>query len=226
MKQLLLVFLSLLWTSLQGQSSFSITPNPVYSEYEDDEYVDEAKAVIQNLTGAIQHFKWKRTIIRLEHDSLCAIAVGDPFTHHFPAVSEKTFWLEPNADGLLDVSLFDFEQTGCCAIVQLKVKNLDVPSDSIEVYYYMRECQPLSVSAIQKSVVGIFPNPAVHYFSLQNAASVSSITLCDATGKLVKRMGQSPSNHYGIADLPLGTYYLVLENKDGALLQVLELVKQ
>ena len=225
MKQLLLFSLSLLGTCLLAQQSFSITPNPVFSEYEDD-YIEEARAVIKNLLDTTQNFRWKRTIIRLEHDSVCSTAVADPFIHYFPAVSEKNFWLEPNAEGPLEVSLFDFDLTGCCAIVQLKVKSLDVPSDSIEVYYYMRECQPLSVSAIQKSSIKIFPNPATHYFSLENAASVSSMTLCDATGKMVKRMAFSPTNRYGMADLPLGTYYLVLEDKPGRVLQVLEFVKQ
>jgi len=55
---------------------------------------------------------------------------------------------------------------------------------------------------------------------------VSRLTFCDATGKLLKRMQASADNRYGIADLPLGVYYLVLENKEGSIVQVLEFVKQ
>ena len=82
-----------------------------------------------------------------------------------------------------------------------------------------------SIAEAQKSAVQIFPNPAGQYFSLKNAGSVSRLHLCDATGKMLKRIPVNPENRYEVADLPPGAYYLVLENKEGSILQVLEFVK-
>jgi len=133
--------------------------------------------------------------------------------------------MEPGQEGPLYVTLFDHEGVGCCAIVQMKIKNLDVPTDSIEAYYYLRACQTLAVSEIQKSSVQIFPNPVTQSFSLQNAASVSRMTLCDASGKMLKRLQANSDNRYEMDELPQGAYFLVLENKEGSILQVLEFVK-
>ncbi|MFN0175268.1 MAG: T9SS type A sorting domain-containing protein [Saprospiraceae bacterium] len=209
---------------IQAQQTFSLTPNPVFGD-ESDPYEIDGRATVKNLAAFTQNFRWKRTIIRLDNDSLCLTAVTDPYLHWFPGVSEKNFSLDANQEGPLEVTLFDYEETGCCAIVHMKLKKLDAPVDSIEAYYYLRECQPLAVSEIQKSAVQIFPNPAAQYFSLQNAESVSHLTLCDATGKMLKRMKANAENRYGISDLPFGAYYLVLENKEGSIVQVLQFVK-
>jgi len=226
MKQLLL-FLCLLWFSFEGiqaQQTFSLTPNPVFGD-ESDPFEIDGRATVKNLAAVSQNFRWKRTIIRLDNDSICVTAVADPYLHYFPGVSEKNFSLDADQEGPLEVTLFDFEETGCCAIVHMKLTKLDAPVDSIEAYYYLRECQPLAVSEIQKSAVQLFPNPVAQYFSLQNAESVRRFTLCDASGKMLKRMQVSADNRYSITDLPFGAYYLVLENKEGSIVQVLQFVK-
>jgi len=224
MKQLLLYLCLFFSVTTLAQQTFSLTPNPVFGD-ESDPFEIEGRATVKNLASTTQNFRWTRTIIRLDNDSICFTAVTDPYLHWFYTVSEKNFSLGPNEEGPLYVTLFDFEQVGCCAIAQMKIKNLDVPTDSIEAYYYLRTCQTLAVSEIQKSSVQIFPNPVAQYFSLQHAESVSRITLCDASGKMLKRMQANAENRYGMDGLLQGAYFLVLENKDGSILQVLEFVK-
>lgn len=218
------ILVLLLTSKLQAQSSFSLTPNPVFSEIV-DEFIDEGRATIKNLASSTQNFRWKRTIIRLDNDSICFTAVTDPNLHWFPAVSEKNFSMEPGQEGPLYVTLFDFEQTGCCAIAHMKIKNLSTPTDSIEAFYYLRTCQPLAVLEVQTSSVTIYPNPSVQYFRLQNAESVSQLILCDATGKLLKQMQAKAENRYEVSDLPLGAYYLILKNDKGAVVQVTQFQK-
>ncbi|MDZ4682141.1 MAG: hypothetical protein SGI94_16995 [Saprospiraceae bacterium] len=170
MKQLQLFICLILFsfTSIQAQQTFSLTPNPVFGDESDPVQV-EGRATVKNLAATAQNFRWKRTIIRLDNDSICFTAVADPYLHWFPDVSEKNFSLDADQEGPLEVTLFDFEETGCCAIVHMKLTKLDAPLDPIEAYYYLRTCQPLAVSEIRKSSVQIFPNPAAQYFSLQNA---------------------------------------------------------
>ncbi|MBC7776445.1 MAG: T9SS type A sorting domain-containing protein [Phycisphaerae bacterium] len=225
MKQLPLLLAFCLYSfASQAQQTFTLTPNPVFGD-ETDPFEVEGRATVKNLAATTQNFRWKRTVIRLDNDSICYTAVTDPNIHWFYTISEKSFSLDAGQEGPLYVSLFDFEASGCCAIVHMKLKKLDAPVDSIEAYYYLRTCQPLAVSEIQKFSVQLFPNPVAQYFSLKNAESVSNLTLCDASGKMLKRMQANLENHYGIADLPLGAYYLVLENKDGSIVQVLQFQK-
>jgi len=54
---------------------------------------------------------------------------------------------------------------------------------------------------------------------------VSRMTLCDASGKMLKRLQANSDNRYEMDELPQGAYFLVLENKEGSILQVLEFVK-
>ena len=222
--QLFLCLFGFMSSGIEAQQTFSLTPNPVFGD-ESDPFEVKGMATVKNLDTLTQNFRWKRTIIRLDNDSICFTAVADPFLHYFHGVSEKNFWLNAGQEGPLEVTLFDFEETGCCAIVHMKLTKLDAPVDSIEAYYYLRECQPLAVSEIQKSAVQIFPNPAAQYFSLQNAESVSRFMLCDATGKMLKKMQVSADNRYSVTDLPFGAYYLVLENREGSIVQVLQFVK-
>lgn len=211
-------------TNLLAQQSFSLTPNPVFG-VEMLPIEVEGHATVKNLAATTDTFRWKRTIIRLDHDSVCQTAVTDPFLHWFYQVSEKTFWLAPGEEGPLNVTLWDFEETGCCAIVHMKLKKVDSPTDSIEAYYYLRTCQPLAVLEIQKSSVKIFPNPVAQFFSLKNADIVAQLTFCDASGRMLRRIPANPDNRYQVADLPSGAYYLVLENIDGSIVQVVEFVK-
>lgn len=224
MKQLLLFAFLFALPSLRAQQNFSLSPNPVYGT-EKEPYEIEAAATIKNLSTTQETFRWTRTVIQLENDSTCQTQVTDPYLHWFHAVSEKTFLLEPGQEGPMNVTLWDFEESGCCAIVHMKLKKLTGAPDSIEAFYYLRTCQPLDVSTIEKPSIKLYPNPVAQYFSLQNAESVHQMTLCDATGRLLRRIPANAENRYGIQNLPFGSYYLVLENMDGGILQVLEFVK-
>ncbi len=226
MKQLQLFF-CIFWFSfsgIQAQQTFSLTPNPVFGD-ESDPFEIDGRATVKNLAAVTQNFRWKRTIIRLDNDSLCFTAVTDPYLHWFHIVSEKNFSMDAGQEGPLEVTLFDYEETGCCAIVHMKLTKLDAPIDSIEAYYYLRECQPLAVSAIEKSSIEIFPNPVAQYFSLKNAPSVRHMILCDATGQMLQYIPVNSWNRYEIQGLPIGAYYLTLQNKEGAILQVVQFVK-
>jgi hypothetical protein len=221
---LLLCALLLCCAAIQAQPTFTLTPNPVFGVDKDD-YEVEAAATFKNLSANTETFQWKRTIIRLDNDSICQVPVTDPYLHWFYSVSSKNFNMEPGQAGPLNINLWDFEQSGCCAIVQMKVTRLTGTPDSVEAFYYLRECQTLAVSASENASIELFPNPASQFFSLKNAENVHRLTLCDATGKMLKRMNAQTDNQYNVADLPSGTYFLVLENKENSIIKVLEWAK-
>ena len=66
----------------------------------------------------------------------------------------------------------------------MKVSRLTGAPDSIEAFYYLRECQPLATLELEKSSIQLFPNPVSQFFSLKNPESVRYLTLCDANGKI------------------------------------------
>lgn len=222
--QLLLATLFLSSFTLLAQQSFSLIPNPVFGVDKDD-YTNEGQAMVKNLSAETESFRWTRTIIRLDHDSICYVPVTDPYLHWFYAVSEKTFQLEPQQEGPLYVTLWDFEESGCCAIVNMKIEKLTGTPDSVDVFYYLRSCQPLAVSSLAQASIEVFPNPTAQYFSLKNAEMVHKLTLCDASGKMLRRIPANSDQRYEVGDLPAGAYFLVLENKEGAILQVLSMAK-
>jgi len=226
MKQLQLALILCLCSivSMHAQQTFTLSPNPVFGVVMDPTRV-EGSATVKNLAATVDTFSWKRTVIRLENDSVCQTQVTDPYLHWFHLVSEKKFILDPGQEGPMNVTLWDFQELGCCAIVHLKLKKLDAPIDSIESYYYLRTCQPLAVKEIQKASIKVFPNPAVNFFSLENAESVARVTICDATGKMLRRMPVNSANQYEIGELSSGFYYLILENSAGSILQVMDWVK-
>lgn len=224
MKHLLLFFSACLPAIALQAQTISLTPIPVYGVPVND-YEINGYATVKNLASTTQTFRWKRTIIRLDFDSLCLTQVTDPYNHWLPTASEKNFVMEPGQEGPLYVALWDFDETGCCAIVHMKVKNLDVPTDSVESFYYLRTCAPLAARDLQAAAIEVYPNPATRFFALKNAENVHRISICDANGKLLRRQTANASQQYETHDLPRGAYFLVLENAAGQLLEVLHWVK-
>ena len=223
-----LPFLAACWLSIlqgQAQPSFSLTPNPVYGTEQSPVQVD-GLATVKNLGATTETFQWTRTILRLDQDSSCFTAVTDPYLHWFYTVSQKSFSLAPGEEGPLNITLWDTEELGCCAIAHMKLKKLGPVPDSLEAFYYLRTCVPLATTEIGTAGVKIFPNPVQQYFSLQHAESVHQMALCDASGKMLRRIPANPTNQYVVQDLPTGVYYLILENAEGSIVQVLELLKR
>lgn len=212
-------------TAIQAQQTFTLTPNPIFGVNKSEDEV-EAAATVKNLSINTETFRWKRTVIRLDHDSICQVPVTDPYLHFLPMVSARNFDLDPGQEGPLNVNLWDFEHSGCCAIIHMKVSRLTGTPDSIEAFYYLRECQPLATIDPEKSSIQLFPNPASQFFSLKNAESVRYLTLCDATGKMLKRIEANAENQYSVAGLPAGAYFLVAQNTGQRILQVLQLQKE
>lgn len=222
-----LLFFAACWLSVlqvQAQQSFSLTPNPVYGTEQSPAQVD-GLATVKNLGSTTETFQWTRTILRLDQDSSCFTAVTDPYLHWFYTVSQKSFSLAPGEEGPLNITLWDTEELGCCAIAHMKLKKLGPVPDSLEAFYYLRTCLPLATTEIGTAGVKLFPNPVLQYFSLQHAESVHQMTLCDASGSMIRRIPANSTNQYAVQDLPAGTYYLILENAEGSIVQALELFK-
>lgn len=224
--KLLSVLACLLCSQLaNAQQSFSLTPNPVFGTPVDDIAV-EAMATFKNLSSSTVTYQWNRMILQMDPDTNCIVPVTDPYLHYHPLVSQKNFTLEPNQEGPLGVTLYDFDQADCCAIVWMKVKKLTPPEDSLAGIYQLRDCLLLAAPEPEAPPISLYPNPASSWFALQYAEKVATLTLFNAEGTMVTRLKARPDHHYPMITEPTGLYYLVLENEQGKTLRVLEFFKR
>ncbi len=72
----------------------------------------------------------------------------------------------------------------------------------------------------------LFPNPANHFFELENGGDVDRIELYNLLGKRVKSFRASPDQRYNIFTLPAGIYLVSLINEREGVLRTLRLSKQ
>jgi len=222
---LLLVLVLAAALQASAQLSFSISPNPVYSE---ELYPGaEASAVITNHSTTTDTFLWQRQIIRLDHDSVCDLAVEDIFLHYLPLVSQSEFWLYPGQSGPLNVRLFDYNEIGYCALVHLKISKRGSPADTLTVVYHLQECQVVGTNDLAAAPkITVFPNPVQDVFSLKNARDVRALRLFDAQGKLVERFDATADHTYSLHHLPYGAYFIACEDVAGRVFQTLSVQKK
>lgn len=72
----------------------------------------------------------------------------------------------------------------------------------------------------------IYPNPTSEYFQLMNDASVSSISIYNIVGRLVKTFSHSNGMLHDVTSLRTGMYLVKLENNEGDILKSMRLSKK
>ena len=213
--------------SLQAQSAFHVHPNPSDTITTSDTYDSPAHGEIKNVSNSTISIRWERKIINLTPN--VTTAVCDPVLCWLGTVSTKTFTLEPDSAGQMTVHFYNaaFDpapgQAGS-GIVHVKLTNLNNPADTlIAIYTYSTLT---GTNDLPKSNVKLFPNPTTDYFTLENAEGVAAMKLYSLDGREVARFENNSSNTYSIANQPIGNYVLSFEDKNGQLLQAVELHKR
>lgn len=72
----------------------------------------------------------------------------------------------------------------------------------------------------------IYPNPTTEFFQLKNDASVSTISLYNIVGRLVKTFNHSEGMIHDVTSLRSGMYLVRIENKAGDVLKSMRLSKK
>lgn len=226
MKRLVtLLVLSLgLFGIASGQTSFNITTNSVWtiaSSLEDDV---EGLITISNPTASTQTIKWERTVLNIT--SGCQTQVCDLNLCYIPSVSTKTFDIAAGASGDILMHFLNTDMNpNATALAQLKLSNLNNPADSVIVTFLFTP-ETSGTKDLPAATVKMFPNPATDYFRLDQAEAVSRMRLFALDGREVARFTAVPGETYSLAAVPVGSYVLALEDKNGRVFQALELAKQ
>lgn len=229
MKQLFTIFLLALvqFASAQNGSAFEVHPNPIDTMTTPDTFDSVAKGKISNVSGDTVRLRWQRTQVYLSPG--ISSAVCDPVTCWDTIVSSKVFILGKDSSGQMTVHFYNqfFDpapgQAGS-GIVRLKITNLDNPADTLTVLYSFSTIT--GTNELSAANVRLFPNPTTDRFTLENAADVALMRLYTMDGREIARFEPNAENSYSIANQPVGSYVLSLEDKFGRLFQAVEIQKR
>jgi hypothetical protein len=229
MKKILTIFLLALaqFANAQNGSAFEVHPNPIDTMTTPDTFDSVAKGKISNVSGDTVRLRWQRTEIFLSPGITSAVC--DPVTCWDTPVSAKSFELGIDSFGQMTVHFYNefFDpppgQAGS-GIVKLKITNLDNPADTLTVLYSFSTIT--GTNELPAATVRLFPNPTTDRVTLENAADVALMRLYTMDGREVARFEANAENSYSIANQPVGSYVLSLEDKFGRLFQAVEIQKR
>lgn len=83
-----------------------------------------------------------------------------------------------------------------------------------------------STTELELDDIVIYPNPTTESFQLKNDASVSSISIHNIVGRLVRTFNHTEGMIHDVNDLRSGMYLVRLENKNGDILKSMRLSKR
>ncbi|MEI6407749.1 MAG: T9SS type A sorting domain-containing protein [Bacteroidota bacterium] len=223
-KALLASFFFLAFAGLiSAQATFSMVSNPAIVPSESAVQDIPAEMTITNLENVTKTIRWTRNVVSLTGD--CQTQVCDPNLCWLPTVSTKTFQLAPNQVSTFIIHLNNPSQVQCCAIVDLHLANVNVPTDSLTARF-VYDCATGTKDLIQVSNIVLFPNPTATDFTLTNAENATALRIYAADGREVAYFQATPDQHYRLPEQPNGVYYIVLENKDGQKFRAIQLQKE
>ncbi len=177
---------------------------------------------ITNLTSAVLNLKWERRVISLTPG--CETNINDPYIGWAPFVSMRNLDLMPNQVGPLNVNFFN-NGAPCSGIIHLKISNLNNPADSLIGVYLFNQSSG-GLDGQPEAQIKLFPNPASSFFSLEHGEKAAAIRVLSLEGREMLRFGNQGGKPFDIAQLPVGTYFVVLEDKNGTPFRALELQKR
>ena len=237
---LLLLFGIILSVSFSKAQNFSVEPNPAYAEADLDDFstlpeVMQAIAGISNNTSDTLFLRWERIIEETPEGWKTSVCDGEVCL--LPDVSVKEFTLYPNVTNDIWVEAWPGGQPCCLEIngaipgegeVQLKITNLNDPSDTlIAVFLFTLTGSPiLDLSEIELAQVDIFPNPVLDYVTLTETKGIDRLIIYNVLGRSVKTFDVNANRQFGVGDLPSGSYFVNLIDKDQKTLKTLHLQKR
>ena len=210
-------------TQATAQGAFHLTPSPSNVDAPQTVSDTAAETVIGNLTSDTVFIKWERTVINITQG--CWTQICDPIYCYSATVSTKTFFLKAGETKPMTVHFMNDGEQFCCALVHIKLTNLDNLNDTLTGIYLLNTNCAVGTADLAGNDIRLFPNPVTESFSLDHAEAVSRIRVFSLEGRQVAVFETGQQNSYSLAGQPVGTYLLALENKNGKVIRALEIRK-
>ncbi len=160
-----------------------------------------------NQLPQIRTFRWIRTVHEISDGWTSAVC--DENACYFEVTDSMDIQLGPGASSLLDVHLYLNGYNEGSALIEVYVKDVATPSTNKSALYIFSSDISSGVEELLLADFKVFPNPTSDRFSfnqeIENAAWVS---VCDATGRELKKYPMDGVESYDISDLSSGTYII------------------
>jgi hypothetical protein len=238
MTRILIALFAFLQISFTQAQSFSIAPNPAYASADLDvnpfifEFIAETDIV--NNTSEVLYLKWER--ILNEKPECWLTSISDVNMSHFPMVSTGEFQIQPKSqNNYFNVHAFPMAFSGTSAAsgeahVILRVTNLDIPSDTLLVDYYLTaigdiSCSVTGISQKEKNALNIYPNPASDFIQLTENSLVRRLVVYNVLGSPVVTFNALANQKFDISGLPKGVYMVELVGQNGETTKTVKLLK-
>lgn len=84
-------------------------------------------------------------------------------------------------------------------------------------YFNFASYPILSAPDVNKNYFAIYPNPVSEELFIESSTSISSITVTDINGRVVKALENPTSNQIEVSVLNPGIYFLILQSSEGSI---------
>jgi hypothetical protein len=198
----------------------SVTLNPTSAETD-----VHGTLVLHNPAASAKTFKWERTVVSISPGGQTQVC--DPNACYLPSVSSKQFTIAANTSVNMQVHFLNFSGVTGCATVHLKITEVGNDDNTVTGIYLFNDCALVldDDEALAAASIRLFPNPTVDVFMLENIDNVDVVRVFGMDGREAKQFQALPNGSYSVADLAVGNYIVVLQDRNGKAVKSLELRK-
>ena len=166
---------------------------------------------ISNSTSDTVFVTWERTLDRLPDGWVTNVC--DLQQCYSPSTSSKEFFIAPNGSGNFQIDVTP-STTDDYAVISIKFYETSKPDQSVTGVYTFG--QVTGTNELVSAPIELYPNPATHYFQVENGQKVASVELFNLLG--VKVLESTNTNHVDISSLKSGLYFVrLLDNKESVI---------
>ena len=235
MLKYLIFTLSSITSFIVQAQTFTVTPNPINIEVDlntapnPNEII--AESIITNNTGDTLNLKWER--ITNDKPDCWETSVFGVWIQSLPHIDSLTFDLNPNMEGLMNISVFTDLMGGVPnageAEVVLKITNLNNPTDTLLVEFNFtvtgdNNCST-RISEIEDKLLQVYPNPMTDFFNLRGAEEIEYLMVYNIIGDQMYKYNVTPGQRYYTGELPNGVFIIKLFDGNHDAIKTIKLVK-
>jgi len=221
LKHFLSIIGTFLFSSLAGQATLSLSPNPSSVTVKSTDLSVAAKASLTNNSKDTLILKWTRKIETLAQG--WSSAVCDKNFCYIPTVDTMRLIMAPGEVSNMDIYVYPMGVTGS-AKISLKVEQVGNPENTVSGSYLFNLSTP--TRSDEEASIVIYPNPALEFFIVNSPIVLGKIELYNITGDKAKIFYAYKNKRYYIDDIPSGIYLVRLLNLQEEIVKTLVLKKK
>ncbi len=168
-------------------------------------------ATVYNAGADTVTIRWIREIVQLTEG--WQTAVCDRNFCHDPVVESEEVVVPAGDSTNMDVHVYPQGVKGTAA-VRVSVVDLENPEDTLRAVYLFSGAL-VDVNEVPSIIVGLFPNPATEWFTVEAHPAAARIEVLTLEGKQVAAWPYAVGEAYPLVGLPAATYLVQVRDREG-----------